>query len=297
VPGAQGHQKIVSTAQTAELLRALAAVHGRGRRAHEPQALVTPYRRPFTLGQLSLELIPSGHALGSASLFLRHRGMTILYAGDISVRASRMAERVEVRPCDMLVLPCRFGERRFVLPRQEDVAGSLLRFVADARERGETAVLFCPPLGEAQELASLLLSAGLVVHAHRQIVKVCRIHHRAGMPLAGLRRYRGAVRQVHVLLWPAELRWSPTLRRLASMRTALVSGWALDEEAVARMGCDAAFPFSCHADYAALLEYVRACSPGHVVLVSGPGKDLQEDLEGLGLRVSRAGTPRQMDLF
>ena len=76
-PGAQEHQKIVSTAHTAELLRALAATHGKGRKVNEPQALITPTGRKFTIGNLSLELFPSGLFLGSASLLIQHEGQEI----------------------------------------------------------------------------------------------------------------------------------------------------------------------------------------------------------------------------
>jgi len=84
VNGALGHQKILTTETTSELLSAMSAAHGRGRRVHEPQALVSPYGRSFSLGQLGLELFPSGFVLGSASLLVRHKGVAAVYAGAIN---------------------------------------------------------------------------------------------------------------------------------------------------------------------------------------------------------------------
>ena len=298
VPRALGHQKILTSDRTAELLRALASVHGRGRRAHEPQALVTPYRRTFALGQLNLELFPSGHLLGAASLLLQHRGMTIVYAGEVNPRKSPLSERLEARHCDVLVLPCRFGARRYVFPPFEQVAAALVRFASDCVERSCTPIFFCAPLGEAQEVARLLLEAGVPVRAHRKIVAISQVHQRAGLHFEDLGRYSpGRQAQPAALLWPAALRSSPTLAQLPAQRTALVSGAALDEETRARMGCDASFVLSCHADYAGLLEYVRACKPEQVVVSEGAASELVDDLRALGVKTTALEPPRQMDLL
>jgi putative mRNA 3-end processing factor len=292
------HQKILTTDKTAELLRALAAVDGRGRRVHEPHALVTPYRRLFSIGQLTLELFPSGHLLGSASLLLQHQGSTIVYAGDINPRKSPLTDRLEARHCEVLALPCRFSQRRFVFPPFEQVAQGILRFANDCLGRGETPIFFCSPLGEAQEVAHLLLQAGVPLRAHRRIYGVSLVYERAGLSLLqGLRRYSGPSGSAEALLWPIALRHSPALAKLQNVRTAFISGMALDEETRSRMGCEAAFALSNHADYGGLLEYVRACQPKEVVLTRGAAIELREDLLALGIKVSGVGPPHQMELF
>lgn len=297
VPGAQGHHKIVSTAHTAELLRTQAAIFGRGRLVHEPQALITPYNRPFSLGQLSLELFPSGHILGSSSLLMKHRDLDIIYGSDVNLRSNALMESAEVRECDLLVLPCHFGQRRFVFPPQEEAASALVRFVSDALQRQATAVLFCSPLGEAQEVVHLLQQAGLSLHAHRQITMLCNVYREAGLPLEGVRRYEGGSEIPKVLLWPMRLRHSRTIQRLPQMRTAFISGLALDQEIVYQMSCDASFTISAHSDYGGLLDYIRACRPSRVVLVADATLDLEKDLSGLGVKVSSLAPAKQMDLF
>jgi putative mRNA 3-end processing factor len=302
VSGALAHQKILATDRTAELLRALAAVDGRGRRAHEPQALVTPYHRPFSLGPLSLELFPSGHVLGAASLLIRFQGQTIVYAGDVNPRSSPLVERLEARRCDVLALPSRFGERRFAFPPAAQVAGAVTSFAADAIARGTTPVLFCSPCGEAQELALVLAAAAVPTRAHRLIYAVCRIYESsAGEAAAGLKKVRWArsasVKEPCALLWPAELRESPALGRLGEHCTAFVSGLALDEQAREAMHCDASFALSCHADFAGLLEYVQACQPRRVVLTHGAASELAGDLRALGFEVGGVEPPQQMEMF
>jgi len=300
VPGAQEHQKIISTAETAELLRSLAATHGRGRKVREPQALVTPAGRVFTLGNLSLELFPSGFCLGSASLLVRHEGQDLVYAGQINPRRGALAQTLEARHCDVLVLPVVQARREFVLPPREQVEDSLVRFVRDGIDEGTPALIFCQPLGEAQEVAHLLLEQGVEVRAHRRIDMACRTYTEAGINLAGVKQLRvgGAKGPGPVaVLWPLPLRNSPTLRRLSGARTALVGPEALDPESRRLASCDAAFPLSCVADYNGLIEYVKACQPGKVILHAEPTTDLEQDLRGLGMEVSSLGKATQMSLF
>ena len=298
VVGALGHQKIVSTALTTRLLRSLAAAYGRGRRAHEPQALVTPYGRLFSLGQLSLELFPSGHALGAASLLLTQRGQTIVYAGDVNLRGNPLVEGLEARNCDVLVLPARFGQRRWALPPASETAQNLVSYVAHALATGQSVVIFCAPLGEAQEVAHLLQQADLRVQAHRRIAALCKVYQEADGPLETVPMFRSDSTEPLALLWPCSLQRSPALRRLQSPRRVLVSGLAMDDEVRQTIDdLDAAFALSSHADYGGLLEYVRACNPSRVVLVGGSPWDLQKDLQGMSIEVELLAAREQMELF
>jgi Cft2 family RNA processing exonuclease len=249
------------------------------------------------LGQLRLELFPSGHILGSASLLVTHKDKRIVYAGHINPRTSPLAERLELRNCDILVLACPFGQRRFAFPPHEQVSQSLVRFVAQTIEQECTPVILCSPIGEAQEVIALLLEGGIRCRVHRRIYAACQVYHQAGYLPEGVRSFMGQPGAKEALIWPVALRNSPSLARLPDIRRALVSGLALDEEAAKHLACDATFPLSAHSDYAGLLEYVQACKPGQVVLTHGASGELTEDLEALGIEVTRIAPPKQMDLF
>ncbi len=303
VPGALDHEKIICTDRTARLLRAMTIVYGRGRRAHQAQVLVTPFRRTFAIGALSLELFPAGYVLGSASLMVKHQGATVVYAGQINPASSgEIADRLEAQRCDVLVLPGGVSARRLALPPAEDVKQQLLRFVRQTLDDGRTPVLLCPVVGEAQLLVSLLAAAGLSLRLHRQIFAACSIYREelAGrFELLGARRYERplAADAGEVLLWPVALHRSPSLAKQERSATALVSPLAGDPEARERVGCEAGFPLSAHADYRGLLEYVRACDPKVVVLTGAHTRELRDDLSAQGVTVSEVGPRQQLSLF
>lgn len=302
IPNANRHAKIIATSQTAELLKAIGAAHGRGRRAHEPQTLVTPYRRTFALGALSLELFPSGYVLGSASLLVQRAGRTLVYAGHINTRRHPLAERLEARRCDVLVLPCPPGPARLALPPVEDVERGIVEFVEASFDLRRVPVLLCPSLIAAPRVAHLLSTRGIALRLHRTIFAALRVYARAGAPvdLSRMRRYRGAldvVRRPEAVLWPLSLHDSPAIARLSRARTAVVSERALDPGFREGLRCDAAFALSAHADHASLLDYVRACQPSEVVFIGCQESALPDDLGALGMRIRRAGPQEQLALF
>ena len=302
VRDAYRHQKILCSQNTAELLQTMAAAHGRGRHAHEPQALVTPFSRTFALGRLSLELFPSGNILGAASLLIMNERQRLVYAGVINPGRNALVERLEARTCDVLVLPDP-PPRGFALPDPSEIGAKLLRFVAAALDDGYTPVLLCPPIGEAQQAARLLLAAGFGARAHRQIFAACSVYRARspeGKSLEGIQRHVGAIdpSAKQALLWPLALHGSSALAKVPRARRAVVSPRAHEPEVRAALRCEAGFALSARGDYRALLEYVRACSPKRVV-VTGSDRDaeLAEDLGALGIEVSQIGPRRQLDLF
>src|SRR5437660_152435 len=86
------HERTIATAAT---LRFMA--HRLGKVG---SPLAVPYRRPFELGPLVLELLPAGHILGSAQLrVIRADGTRVVYTGDLNVAPSLTAEPLEVAEC------------------------------------------------------------------------------------------------------------------------------------------------------------------------------------------------------
>src|SRR5450755_3476683 len=85
--------------------------------------LAAPLLRPFTLGTLRLELIPSGRGLGAAALHVDSRGRTVLYAGPVRTTADR--DPAEVRTSDALVVAAPFGELHHAFEPVADIAGAL----------------------------------------------------------------------------------------------------------------------------------------------------------------------------
>ena len=284
------HRKVLCTQATARLAQ---------RRLAQADLLVSPFSRPFSLGELSIELFPAGHMLGSASVRVGHAGRTIVYAGDIHLPGARTAERAQVRSCDTLVVACPYGDPEIRLPEREEAEAALLKWVGRTVDSGATPVLLADRLGKAQDLLQLLGEAGVGVRAHRSIHEATAIYREFGRSFPGVRRFRGTPARDEALVWPIELRSSPSIGRMRrQLRIAVCSGRAAFEEGALKRQyrAQAAFPISCHSGYGALREYIRATGPEQVLLHSGRTEACAAALQADGVNAAVLTGPEQLSL-
>ncbi len=285
------HDRTIATPATVALVSHRLGAKARG------EALPADYRRPFGLGDLTLELFPAGHVLGSAQLRVTRDGIALGYSGDLCLEPTLTAERAEVVECDVLVLESTFGIPRYVFPPKEQVLLEVRRFVDGALGSGETPVLLAYALGKAQEVSRYLGEAGYPCRAHPRVHAVNEVYRALGvsLPNVALLGPEGPARGEVVIAPPHVARSSPILR-IRERRVALLSGWAIDGRFRFR-GVDAAFPLSDHADFPTLLGYARATGAGRVLTVHGYARQLAAALRREGLRAEELVEKEQLELL
>ena len=70
------------------------------------------------IGDTTVKLLPAGHILGSVQICMEVEGIRVVYTGDVKLSASFTAERVKIKPCDVLIIGSTYGEPRCVFPRR-----------------------------------------------------------------------------------------------------------------------------------------------------------------------------------
>ena len=263
-----------------------------------PRALTIGYGRPFGLGTLRLELLSSGVLPGAAALFCEDGDRRILYAGIARLGSpAHGALPAAMRAAHALCIDATFGHPRFRFVARTEATANVLAFAADAREAGRQAVVLATALGPAQDLALALAARGWKLRGHRTVVEAAAAYRRAGVEAASIARFSGKLARDEVLLWPATERASGQVKRLVGARTAWVSGWAADAEAVAQLGVDLAVPYSHCPDFEALLTYVAATGAREIAVKNGFAEDFAAALRDKGADAYVIGPPRQIDLF
>ncbi len=71
---------------------------------------------------------------------------------------------------------------------------------------------------------------------------------------------------------------STSRKVIPKLRTAILSGWAIDKSAIYRFGVDAAFPMSDHADFPGLLEAVKRVDPKRILTIHGYTREFAAEL-------------------
>jgi putative mRNA 3-end processing factor len=285
-----GRQELLATARTLALLGRA----GEGLRRH---ALPAPFGRPFVLGACRVELVPSGHLPGAASLLCEVDGRRVLYAGAVRRDSPGLgAEPAEVPRADALCLDGTFGHPRFAFPTQEEALGQVRRFVAEARAAARAPVILASPFGVALDIAKALAADGIALRGHRSVVGAAAAFRAVGVAVPAILRFDRKLAPGEALLWPPEARDAPLLGVLIDPLFAFVSGLCLDPEARGRLRADVGIALPDRSGYPELLAYVEATGAREVAVTRGFSQDLATDLCARGYDAYALGPPRQMEL-
>lgn len=282
-----GNTKLVTTKTTA-ILSGLSEHH----------VLLSPYDRTFAVGKLDLELLPSGHIPGAASLFVRWDDGHFLYTGPINPKCGVSLEPCGMRRSDVLITESRYGHPDFVFPEdREEVLDSLVEKCRFHLERDITPVLFVSnPLGKAQELAERFFLKNIPVYAHRKITNGAITLKKLGLSKGKPKRLNPSKLSQGVVLWLSNSHKAPTLSKLKNKHTILVSGEAVHPQAARRLGADESVVLSDHADFPSLMEYVEGVGAQRIALLPGRAHGFIDHLSKRNRKIEIL-EPKQLSMF
>ena len=282
------HQEIIVSERTARLVRA--------RLAGDRKEIILPFGQPMKVRGLDITLFPAGHIFGSAQFFLRAENGSLLYTGDFKLRPGKSAEPAEWTTADTLVMETTYGLPRYRLPPTDEVVVQIVAFCREAIESGEVPVLLGYSLGKAQEILCALDGACLTPMLHGSVYQMTRIYEQFGQAFCDYVRYKADNVTGKVLICPPSANGSRMLERIPRKRVAMISGWAMDPNAIYRYQVDAAFPLSDHADYSDLLRYVELVQPQRVLTLHGFAAQFARDLRDRGIEAWALTEENQLEL-
>ena len=282
------HKEVVVSERTAHLMQ----VRLPGSRIEH----ALPFGEKRTIRSLELMLIPAGHIFGSAQCLVFAGEETLLYTGDFKLRPGKSAEQAEWRQADILIIETTFGLPRYRFPPTKEVIDKIVAFCAETIDDGEVPVLLGYSLGKAQEILCSLEGASLTPMLHASVYQMTRVYERFGQSFCKYVRYNGNEVAGKVLICPPSANHSHMLERIPRKRVALISGWAVDPDAVHRYQVDAAFALSDHADYDDLLRYVQLVQPRWVFTLHGFAAAFATDLRARGVEAWALSEENQMEL-
>ncbi len=287
------HGEVILTAATSMFMRT--RLPGK-RREH---VLDFNQRTEFQFEQETFHLtaLPAGHILGSAMAFIEWRNETLLYTGDFKLRPSLASEKYEVRRADLLIIETTFGLPRYQFPQEQAVQNEIVKFCHDALADGATPVLYGYSLGKSQEILLGLADTGLSIQLHRDVRKMTKLYEKLGIIFPAYEAFDPETARGKVVIAPPNSLKTMQKVSLGKIRTAAITGWAIDSSCRYRSGTDAAFPLSDHADYDGLLELVKLVQPKKVFTVHGFTREFAQALRAQGVDAIAPGWHEQMALL
>lgn len=271
------HQRPILTGNTGRLLADY---------LHRSDPITLDYGEPLEGAGYTLTLYPAGHCLGSAQALVTSKatGERLLYTGDFKARPSPINEPLLPVECDILVMEATYGKPEYTFPPEDNVLETAYRTLRVWLERGERPIVQGWRLGKAQELMHYLLTAGFEVVVEPGIYGVAAAYQEAGVEFPGsFGCFNGHWAEGQVLVWPpGGRRKNGDLNRYLGKRYLELTGWASGarRRQWGRPG-DASLPYSDHADFKDLVDYVERVRPKRVYTVNG-FPDLAAHLRTLG---------------
>ncbi len=253
-------------------------------------------RTSFAAG-FDATLYPAGHVLGSAQIMIERDGTRLLYSGDFKLRESLSCEPIQVPQADILVMESTFGRPHYLFPPKVEVMAGIVAFCKSNLDRGRVPVLLGYSLGKGPELLASLASAGFEFALHEALYAHVQLYQEMGVKFPPYRIYQAGEEAGRVLIFPPSIKRAALRARIPSAATAYVSGWAVDWGTSRRLGVDAAFPLSDHADYADLITYVERVRPQEVYTVHGFAQELARDLQRRGWNAQALRSGQQLKLL
>ncbi|MFP3308134.1 MAG: MBL fold metallo-hydrolase [Nitrososphaeria archaeon] len=265
LPRASPESEVIATQETARL----ADVRGiRLRRVRD--------------GKGGLELVNTGHILGSAGLLIDG---VIYYTGDISGRPRGFMPGPGPVRCGTLITESTYGRPEYRFPPHPELVGELQRFLAEQYNEGRPALLVGYPLGKSQLLQHLIRGWRPLV-SFESVEAYSRVYREFGVELpepdALVRRPEDllGLRGPAVVLAPSsQLGALLRVAERVGAGVAWFSGWAVRRRLPGARG----FALSDHADYGELLGFAASTGAEEVLTVHGFPEDLARSLVRMGI--------------
>lgn len=216
-----------------------------------------------------VDLLDSGHVLGSKQLFVKNDlyDYTITYSGDYQMQSSSLAEKIEVRNTDVLILDSTYPYPKMKFGERSETIDAIQYYAKTKLERG--CVLFqARPLGRTQELIKIFNEIGIepvVDPASEPINEVYKKHNvNLRYSLWGGEEAKGNFVGIFNNGRGDQAREGAVLagkRVFTAVATGLSNMFKFD--------VDVQFALSDHADFVQAREYIDACNP-KLVFTRGP---------------------------
>lgn len=280
------HSKILASRNTARLFR---------QRCDKGEITALDYNRPATIDGTQVTLFPAGHILGSSQILIE-TDKRIVYTGDFKMTPVETAEKIEIKPCDVLIMECTFGKPGYFFPERQKVIQKLVDFLENCLSHNTIPVIYAYSLGKGQELIKILGERGYQLSVDKRTYELAKVYEELGIRLQNYEKLDPYSVKGKVLIMPPYSRNFSWIKQLSNKRSVMLTGWAVDPEAIKLGDIDLLLPLSDHADFVELVAYVLVAKPQKVYTLHGPA-DFAEHLRRKGIDAEHLPTVRQLKLW
>lgn len=185
--------QVIATEETIKILEGL---------RRRTNALVCQYNRPFSIGRLKIELLPSGCILGGASLFVETAKGKFLYAPTLQPNKIPTVRQMQIKRANTLITCATHPDPNAALPNRKKERERLVHTVRELIAREQYPVIFCHPIGTAQEITNLFSENQIPLAVTSSIFRINKVYETYGSKLGNYAHYSKHTGRNRVILLP-----------------------------------------------------------------------------------------------
>lgn len=269
--------QVIATEETVKILEAC---------RKKPTALVCQYNRPFSIGRLKMELLPSGSILGGASLYVETEKGRVLYAPCLQPHPIATVRKMQVKRANALILGAFHPDPHQAMPNRRKEKERIVTVLKEQLSLGKHPVLLCDPICTAQELTNLLSEANIPVSVNPTIYRVNKVYESCGSSLGPYSLMKKRKTAPRVLLLPKSRRGKNIFSirdhegPIFSVEDSLPQFRRDTSEAFATKVLDT-FYLSTHCDGPELKAIIQLVAPKELYFFGPYAKRYVEEMEGI----------------
>lgn len=222
---------------------------------------------------VSISFHPAGHIIGSAQVRVQQGSDVWVFSGDYKVENDGISGQFEPVPCQTFITECTFGLPIYNWQPQAMIFSNIRQWIQDNQAAGKNSVILGYSLGKAQRLLHNLKGVTDQIWAHGAIYIPHQLLGEKGWDLPEIHRITpetpASAYKNNLIIGPPSAADTSWMRRFNPYALGVCSGWMQVRGNMRRRNADAGFPLSDHADWAGLLQAVKATGAEKVYTTHG----------------------------
>jgi putative mRNA 3-end processing factor len=224
------------------------------------------------IGDALVSFHPAGHIPGSAQVRVEVGGEVWVASGDYKLGDDGLSTPFEPVRCHSFITECTFGLPVFRWPNPAQIAAEINGWWQANAEAGRVSMIGAYSLGKAQRLMALLDPSIGPILTHGAVEATNGILRAQGLTLPDTEQVAEHSHKSHpraLVIAPPSALGSKWAKRFGPAATAMASGWMQLRGVRRRRGTDVGFVLSDHADFAELMEAIRATGAESIYATHG----------------------------
>lgn len=222
---------------------------------------------------VKISLHPAGHIIGSSQIRVEYNGEVWVVSGDYKTEDDGLSGKFEPIKCNTFITESTFGLPIYKWKPQQEIFESIINWINKNKENGKTSVILAYSLGKAQRVLQHIKETTQTIFAHGAIFNTQQALINAGWKIPEVIKVtpetpkellKGAV-----VIAPPSADGTPWMKKFSPYSVGVCSGWMQVRGNARRRNVDAGFALSDHADWAGLLESIKATNAERVFVTHG----------------------------